>query len=120
MFCAKELLLCNSALFVFYTIHMKNVLIIVGAVAFAVLVGLFCYTMWFAQPKSPPPLDFSATDSIQDKKGAIIDRVQTTSSRPLTQEEVSKIVQEFSNGNGAKYNLTKEQELQIMNALNRK
>jgi hypothetical protein len=35
---------------------MKNVLIIVGAVVFAALICLFCYTMWFAQPKSPPPL----------------------------------------------------------------
>jgi hypothetical protein len=76
--------------------------------------------MWFAKPKSPPRLDFSASDTIEVKKDAIIDRVQTNSSRPLTQEEISKIVQEFSNGNGAKYQLTKEQELQIMNAINRK
>lgn len=100
---------------------MKNILILIGSIAFAGSVGFFCYTM--LQNKDPYAgrnFSFQQDDAIEKKKSEVVDRIDTLREKPLSPGERQTILQEFGNGNGAKYNLTKEEQLKIMESLNKK
>lgn len=99
---------------------MKNAFIIIGSLGLAACIAFFCYTMLQKDSSYPVNKDFSfdSTDPVEDKKSEVVDRIKELDSKPLNPAEHQTLIKEFSNGNGAKYNLTKEEQLKLMESLN--